>query len=140
MALGKRIKQQRTKLGMTQHELGEMIGKSQAYIYMLESRDSKKTDSSFEIAKALGVSHDWLIMGGDIKLVSTSDAPYSPTLDLNAVEWAIIFIDKHITEEMMTVRTEKWKARIFAALYDLYLQDQTVKTLKDETVLRLIQL
>ena len=140
MALGTRLKQRRLELKMSQATLANTVGRSQTYIQSLERRDSRKTDCSYKIAKALGVSHDWLVLGNDLSLVTSDDAPYIPSLDAAAIEWSIVFCDKYITKDLMKVRDSKWKAKIFMALYDLYLEDKTIKKLKDETIKKIIQL
>jgi len=63
MALGKRVHQRRKELGLTQEQLAEAIGKSQSVIQSLESRDSKKSAHAEALARALGVTLEWLTTG-----------------------------------------------------------------------------
>lgn len=63
MALGLRVKEAREYRGLTQGELADAIEWSQQALSTLEKRDSKKSAYSSQIAKALDVDLDWLIMG-----------------------------------------------------------------------------
>lgn len=63
MALGARIKQRRKELGLTQEQLARLVGVYQSTIQSLESRDSKKSDYTDAIARALDISVEWLRTG-----------------------------------------------------------------------------
>lgn len=63
MALGKRVRERRQELGLTQTQLAEAIGKTQSVIQSLESRDSKKSQHVEALARALRVSTEWLLTG-----------------------------------------------------------------------------
>ncbi len=60
MALGARVKVRRQELGMTQQELADLSGTSQASIHALEKRDSESSKSDEQLASALGVCLAWL--------------------------------------------------------------------------------
>lgn len=66
MALGKRVKEARQKLKLTQAQLAELVGISQQAIQNLEQRDSQDSKSIIELAKALQVKPEWLKHGGDV--------------------------------------------------------------------------
>ncbi len=63
MALGMRVKEAREYRDLTQGELADAIEWSQQALSTLEKRDSKKSAYSSQIAKALDIDLDWLIMG-----------------------------------------------------------------------------
>ncbi|HEX4328172.1 MAG TPA: LexA family transcriptional regulator [Burkholderiales bacterium] len=65
MALGSRVKQRRTELGLSQAELSALLkhGISQVGISNLESRDSASSRFSAELAVALQVNRNWLEKG-----------------------------------------------------------------------------
>ncbi|RKR79207.1 phage repressor protein C with HTH and peptisase S24 domain [Marinobacter nauticus] len=63
MALGQRLKEARQAAGMSQSELAEAVGMTQAAIGALEKRDSKQSSKASELAKALNVSVEWLLTG-----------------------------------------------------------------------------
>lgn len=66
MALGKRVKEARDKLGISQAQLAERVGLSQQGINKLEQRDSPSSKAIVELAMALGVSPEWLKNGGEL--------------------------------------------------------------------------
>lgn len=63
MALGSRIKEAREHRGLKQGELADAVGWSQQALSTLENRDSKKSEYSSKIAKALDVDLNWLMTG-----------------------------------------------------------------------------
>lgn len=65
MALGQRVKQAREALNLTQEDLGQMVGMSQAAIHALEKRDSQSTRKLFQLAKALKKTPEYLLTGND---------------------------------------------------------------------------
>ena len=70
MALGKRVKQRRTELGLTQEQVARAIGKPQSVIQSIESRDSQSSKHAASIAKALGVTLGWLSTGAEPMLAA----------------------------------------------------------------------
>lgn len=72
MSLGKAIAQSRKDRGLTQAELGEMLGVHQSHVTRWESDRVKPRDKTLEsIAEALEVSSKELLLGGD-DLLATS--------------------------------------------------------------------
>jgi len=67
MALGKKLKEARLAAGMSQRELAERIGMTQAAVAALEKRDSKQSTKVLELASALSVSVAWLLSGENPK-------------------------------------------------------------------------
>lgn len=63
MALGKRIRDQRTKNRMTQKDLAERAGISQQVISKLEAKDGTHSRFVYEIALALNCDVAWLASG-----------------------------------------------------------------------------
>ena len=125
----------------SQNQLGAFLGVSGPFISLLRNGERLPSTAKGQlISTKLGVSFDWLMQGGELRIVTSDDEPYIPSLEIDAISWCITFIDNHITPEMMKVRDNDWKAKIFIALYDLYNNDQSVKELKDGTVLKLINM
>lgn len=75
--LAQRLKQARKHAGLSQKELGEAIGISQAAIQKIESGSAQTSTKLIEIAKVLSVPADWLATGhGDDPLLpGDSSAP-----------------------------------------------------------------
>lgn len=63
--LGKRIKRRREELELDQVQLAEKVGMSQPNLAHLESGRNQRTKYLSEIARALGVSAEWLSTGGE---------------------------------------------------------------------------
>lgn len=63
MALGKRLKEARKAAGLSQSDLAELVGMTQAAVGALETRDSRQSSKAVELARALGVRLEWLISG-----------------------------------------------------------------------------
>ncbi|MCK2149487.1 helix-turn-helix transcriptional regulator [Marinobacter alexandrii] len=83
MALGERVREARTRLGLTQGELGERIGMTQAAIHALEKRDSQTTKKLYELSSVLGVSPEYLLTGKQKNVTNIDDAPDTSS----EVEW-----------------------------------------------------
>ncbi|MGL4674634.1 MAG: XRE family transcriptional regulator [Wohlfahrtiimonas sp.] len=60
-----RLKEAREKAGITQQQLADSAGIAQSTIMFLESGRNKGSTRIVDIAKALGVSPDWLLYGKD---------------------------------------------------------------------------
>ena len=77
MLIGERIKQERINRGLTQLELGQMLGVSKVSICGYESGTRTPTMNMFlKLSDALDVSVDYLL-GKDIKAVCDSDEEYT---------------------------------------------------------------
>lgn len=63
MALGQRLKQARLRAGLTQGQLAQQVGMTQAAIGALETRDSRQSTKAAELARTLAVSLEWLTSG-----------------------------------------------------------------------------
>jgi hypothetical protein len=62
---------------------------------------------------------------------------YTPSLDQDAVKWVLEFIDKHLVEEMKAKNRDR-RAKIWALLYDSYINDRVLSEQNEEFILRLI--
>jgi transcriptional regulator with XRE-family HTH domain len=62
---GDRLRALRKKLGLSQDDLAAKVGLSQKAISDLERGQSMKTDKLYELAKACGVSPEWLLGAED---------------------------------------------------------------------------
>lgn len=88
MNLGKRVLNAREKRGLTQAQLAELAGTSQAAISALENRDSKTSEQVFELADALRVNPRWLQTGaGDSGLDAEA---WLPTAAQSSEEAALL--------------------------------------------------
>lgn len=65
MNIGVRVKHKRDSMGLTQGQLAEKIGTSQQAIEQLEAGKTKRPRYLPELAKALGVTIEWLLDGKD---------------------------------------------------------------------------
>ncbi|WP_286810807.1 XRE family transcriptional regulator [Marinobacter sp. UBA2678] len=73
MALGKRLREARLAAGLSQSELAERVGMTQAAIGALEKRDSKNSSKLLALASALRVRTEWLATGDGQMAESISD-------------------------------------------------------------------
>ncbi len=104
-------------MGITQEELGEIVGISQAAISKILLGDTKKSRFLIGIAMALGVNPHWLETGEGDKAGLVSDDIYKLSLDVDALEWVVGMIDKHMD---WGAKTAKQRAKMICLLYDLY--------------------
>ncbi|WP_256675063.1 helix-turn-helix domain-containing protein [Pseudomonas sp. URMO17WK12:I11] len=65
-AIGERLVLARTEAGLTQAKLAKMVGMEQASISMLETGETQRTTYLAELARACGVSADWLAFGPEV--------------------------------------------------------------------------
>ncbi|MFG0919467.1 MULTISPECIES: helix-turn-helix domain-containing protein [Pseudomonas] len=65
-AIGERLVLARTGAGLTQAKLAKMVGMEQASISMLETGETQRTTYLAELARACGVSADWLAFGPEV--------------------------------------------------------------------------
>ena len=73
--LAKRVRFIRNEKGLTQAQLGKMIGADQSVIGNLERRNGKSSSYTEALAKALGVNLSWLMSGSGDASSETSDEP-----------------------------------------------------------------
>lgn len=76
MNMSNRIKETRLKKGLSQLQLADLAGVTQAVISNLERGIATGTTRIISIANALDTSADWLLNGGDDQ--ASSDAASSP--------------------------------------------------------------
>lgn len=63
MSLGKRLRERRQALGLTQVGLAKQLGVTHSTISQIESGKIKRTFRVFELSRALGVPAHWLAAG-----------------------------------------------------------------------------
>ena len=80
MKIGERLAKEMERQGLSEGELGRRSGVNQPTIHRIISGDSKnpRQDNVEKIAKALGVTSDWLWRGGDLEKVSNVVTPNLP--------------------------------------------------------------
>jgi transcriptional regulator with XRE-family HTH domain len=62
ISVGKKIKERRLELGLTREKLSELTQISDKFIYDIEvGKKGMNAYTLFKIAKALGVTMDWLV-------------------------------------------------------------------------------
>lgn len=63
MSLGKRLRERRTALGLTQVDLAKQLGVTHSTISQIESGKTKRTFRVLDLSRALGVPARWLATG-----------------------------------------------------------------------------
>lgn len=86
--LAKRVRYARNKKGLTQAQLGKLIGADQSVIGNLERRDSKSSSYTEELARALGVNLSWLISGSGT--ISDDVSEYSDVTKAKNSDYVIV--------------------------------------------------
>jgi len=88
MTIGERLKQARIKAGMNQSELARLAKLTPSAISQIESGLSKKPDAInlLKIARALGVTPDWLITGKDSPSAGKAIRPDKSSIAISIVE------------------------------------------------------
>ena len=80
MGFDERLREIRTKSGLTQKELADKSGVSVVTIQNCESGSAANSKTLIKIARVLGVSIDYLLLGEEnISVVSESKSPYVTT-------------------------------------------------------------
>lgn len=62
-SIGDRVRQARTLVGLSQNKLAALTGLPSSHARAIEERDNLRTDTAASIARTLGLSLDWLIVG-----------------------------------------------------------------------------
>lgn len=85
MELKDRLKEARTRKGYSQAKLGELVGVSQTAIQYIENGRNQSSTKIFDIARALGVTSEWLLYGDEGTIPTTSEiTPSSNTITLDS--------------------------------------------------------
>jgi transcriptional regulator with XRE-family HTH domain len=99
-AVGERIRKRRTELGWTQDQLSQKAGISKSFLSDLEnSKRSVGADNLLDIARALGVSLDFL-MTGKASEEKQADVPIPASLARFAAEERLSFRQTLLLLEM----------------------------------------
>ena len=134
---------------ISQSDLAEAVGISAVAIGKILSGETSKSRYIIGIAAALDINPMWLQAGeGEIAEMAQSSpkksshsspytTAYTPSLDQDAVKWVLEFIDKHLVEEMKAKNRDR-RAKIWALLYDSYINDRVLSEQNEEFILRLI--
>ena len=144
-----RLKEAMLRKNISQADLAEAVGISAVAIGKILSGETSKSRYIIGIAAALDINPMWLQSGeGEIADIvkgrpnlSPQTQPYTPSytpsLDQDAVKWVLEFIDKHLVEEMKAKNRDR-RAKIWALLYDSYINDRVLSEQNEEFILRLI--
>lgn len=73
MELKDRLREARTKKGYSQAKLGELVGVSQTAIQYIENGRNQSSTKIFDIARALGVTSEWLLYGDGGAIPTTAE-------------------------------------------------------------------
>ena len=144
-----RLKEAMLRKNISQADLAEAVGISAVAIGKILSGETSKSRYIIGIAAALDITPMWLQSGvgeiDEIVQASSKKSPktppytpsYTPSLDQDAVKWVLGFIDKHLVEEMKAKNRDR-RAKIWALLYDSYINDRVLSEQNEEFILRLI--
>ncbi len=136
-----RLKEAMLRKNISQADLAEAVGISAVAIGKLLSGETSKSRYIIAISAALDINPMWLQSGeGEItepKQVSSYSPNYAPSLDQDAVKWVLEFIDKHLENEMKAKNRDR-RAKIWALLYDSYINDRVLSEQNEEFILRLL--
>ncbi len=144
-----RLKEAMLRKNISQADLAEAVGISAVAIGKILSGETSKSRYIIGIAAALDINPMWLQSGvgeiDEIVQLSSKKSPqtpayttsYTPSLDQDAVKWVLEFIDKHLVEEMKAKNRDR-RAKIWALLYDSYINDRVLSEQNEEFILRLI--
>lgn len=84
--LAERLKEARLSRGLTQKGLADLVGISQAAIQKIEGGKAHQTTKILEIAKALGVSPEWLNSGNTPAKINRGDQSIPPESEWGTIE------------------------------------------------------
>ncbi len=142
-----RLKEAMLSKNISQADLAEAVGISAVAIGKILSGETSKSRYIIAISAALDINPMWLQSGeGEItepEQVSQPKqvnpyTPYYPTsLDQDAVKWVLEFIDKHLEGEMKAKNRDR-RAKIWALLFDSYINDRVLSEQNEEFILRLL--
>ena len=93
MSIGDRVRKARKKNGLTQQQLGELIGTSQQAIFKIENGGTYTTSYLIPIAKCLGVDPFWL-ESGENEATSTTQS-----IALSSDELKLIALYRALSDE-----------------------------------------
>ncbi len=136
-----RLKEAMLRKNISQADLAEAVGVSAVAIGKILSGETSKSRYIIAISAALDINPMWLQSGeGEItepKQASPYTPYYTPSLDQDAIKWVLEFIDKHLENEMK-VKNRDRRAKIWALLYDSYINDRVLSEQNEEFILRLL--
>ena len=142
-----RLKEAMLRKNISQADLAEAVGISAVAIGKILSGETSKSRYIIAISAALDINPMWLQSGeGEItepeqvsqpKQVNPYTPYYPASLDQDAVKWVLEFIDKHLEEEMKAKNRDR-RAKIWALLYDSYINDRVLSEQNEEFILRLL--
>jgi transcriptional regulator with XRE-family HTH domain len=145
MRLKDRLKEAMLRKNVSQADLAEAVGISAVAVGKILSGETSKSRYIIAIAAALDINPMWLQSGEGEIAEATQVSPgntaytpsYAPSLDQDAVKWVLEFIDKHLAHEMNANNRDR-RAKIWALLYDSYINDRVLSEQNEEFILRLI--
>ena len=136
-----RLKEAMLRKNISQSDLAEAVGISAVAIGKILSGETSKSRYIIAISAALDINPMWLQSGeGEItepKQVNPYTPYYPTSLDQDAVKWVLEFIDKHLESEMKAKNRDR-RAKIWALLYDSYINDRVLSEQNEEFILRLL--
>lgn len=130
-AFGDRVKQAREAKGLSQSDLGGLVGVSRQAIFSIETGENKsmRPDNLFKVADALDINARWL---------ATGEGPKSPelnrTINSETLKLAALDVEKAVSKASGKLTLEK-KCELITTLYEMYITGE-----KPSNVVRLVQL
>lgn len=114
MDIGRRMKETRLRLGVSQGELSRRAGVTQSLISQIERGENRSTTYISAIAQALGVSADWLATGrGDPRRVPVSPAGMAMHYPHRIVETvAVITAPEEAEQERWVVFRDEYGTQV----------------------------
>ncbi len=115
--IGDRLREERTKAGISQRELARRLGYSPSLISQLESGLTRPSVGTlYAIVTELGLSLDHIIRGEDFSATSASQPPQSPVV--HPGERQAIELDSGVRWEELTAQSEEG-VDFLEAIYDV---------------------
>lgn len=103
MSIGKRLKETRSKLDLSQKDLAAISGVSQQTISNLESERNKGSVHAVKLAKALNVDPEWLVSGTPQAPRTTDASGAPPAGQIPLLSW-----DQAADWPLITGQPAKW--------------------------------
>lgn len=113
---GARLRAARKAAGLTQKELGRLVGQASTTIANLEQGNSRNSTRTAALARALGVRPEWLEDGyGSMTAAGTPPAPAIPPVSARIQPGAFTLDDIQLAARIAALPTSK-RAAILAML------------------------
>jgi len=141
-ALSNRLRNLLIEKDMTQLELAEKVGISQAAMSKIVKGITQRPKQLLEIAQALGVNQNWLMTGNDSLEVCAEAVERHgdcPDLDLAALQFALEKYEAvRKSDDSIVLTDHVFAARIFSKFYTAYF-DEEIKSIPPGVLFKLLR-